>query len=267
MLVLLSPAKKLDLASPLVTPHHTQPALLDDVAELLPVARNLSTGDLKALMHISDDLAELNHARFQELATPFTPDNARPAAQTFAGEVYTALDAGTLSEADLLWAQDHVRILSGLYGMLRPLDLMQPYRLEMGTKLENPRGANLYDFWRETLTPAVQALVDAQPGKVLLDLASTEYSKAVWLKKLDATIITPKFQDVKGGKARTLFLFAKRARGWMTRWVVEHRVTDPEDLKRFDVGGYRYDAEASDATNWVFRRPQPPPPGQAKKKA
>ncbi len=266
MLALLSPAKKLDLDTPPSTAHHSQPALLGHTEALLPVTKQLGKADLQQLMGISDALAELNHERFQALQTPFDADNARPAALTFAGEVYTALDAPSLSEADLLWSQDHVRILSGLYGMLRPLDLMQPYRLEMGTKLENPRGKNLYQFWRETLTPAVREALEGHEHPTVINLASNEYSKAVDLRGLGAPVITPKFQDVKGGKARTLFLFAKRARGWMARWMIEQRATDPEQLKAFDVGGYRYDPDASDDTTWVFRRPQPPPPGKAKAK-
>jgi cytoplasmic iron level regulating protein YaaA (DUF328/UPF0246 family) len=260
MLALLSPAKKLDLDTPPTTGIHTQPKLLDHAEQLMGITRGLSTGDLRDLMGISDALAELNQERFQQMHTPFTPDNARPAAQTFAGEVYTALDAWSLDEDALAWSQDHVAILSGLYGLLRPLDLMQPYRLEMGTKLENPRGANLYSFWKPTLTEAVAEAVEGHDDPTIINLASTEYSKAVDLKKLGVPVITPKFQDVKNGKARTLFLFAKRARGWMVRWMVEQRATDPEQLKAFDVGGYRYDDDASDDRTWVFRRPQPPPP-------
>jgi len=267
MLALLSPAKKLDLATALPTPQHTQSAFLADTEELLPVTRALSTDGLKKLMGISDALATLNHERFQALELPFTADNARPAALTFAGEVYTALDAWSLSEDDLLYAQGHLRILSGLYGLLRPLDLVQPYRLEMGTKLENPRGRDLYAFWRDRLTPALaeEAMAQAVPG--IVNLASTEYSKAVRLKDIHVPVITPKFQDIKGGKARTLFLFAKRARGWMARWMMEERVDTIEGLKAFSGGGYRFVAEASTDTSFVFQRPQPPPPGKAKKKA
>ncbi len=260
MLALLSPAKKLVLDTPFVPEAATQSDFLADTRKLLPVVKKLSTGDLRSLMDISDDLATLNHDRFQAMELPFTPENARPAALTFAGEVYTAFDAWSLPQADLDWAQDHVRILSGLYGMLRPLDLVQPYRLEMGTKLANPRGKDLYAFWRKSLTPELAKAVSGHADPTVINLASTEYSKAIDLKKLGVPVVTPVFQDVKDGKARTLFLFAKRARGWMARWMVEHRAETPEDLKRFDTGGYRFDPAASDATKWVFRRPQPPPP-------
>jgi len=266
MLALLSPAKKLDLAAALPTARHTQSAFLGDTAELLPITRSLSTGDLQSLMGISDSLATLNHDRFQAMELPFSPDNARPAALTFAGEVYTALDAWSMSEDDLLYAQDHLRILSGLYGMVRPLDLIQPYRLEMGTKLANPRGKNLYAFWRKTLTPALAEAVAGHAVPAIVNLASTEYSKAVGLSDLDVPVITPKFQDIKGGKARTLFLFAKRARGWMARWMMQERVDTIEGLKGFEGGGYRFVAEASDEATFVFQRPQPPPPKKAKKK-
>jgi hypothetical protein len=263
VLALLSPAKKLDLDHPFDAAAVTQSDFLADPRELVPVVKQLSTDDLQQLMGISDNLATLNHDRFQALDFPFTADNARPAALTFAGEVYTAFDAWSLGEADLAWSQDHVRILSGLYGMLRPLDLIQPYRLEMGTKLENPRGKNLYAFWRDTLSPQLVEAVQGHVDPTIVNLASNEYSKAVDLKQAGVPVITPVFQDVKGDKARTLFLFAKRARGWMARWMVEQRAERPADLKRFDVGGYTFDADASDEARWVFRRPQPPPPGKA----
>jgi uncharacterized protein len=262
MLALLSPAKKLDLASPIRVAHPTQSEFLPHTEKLLPVVKKLQPKHLQDLMHISDALADLNHERFQALHTPFTPDNARPAALTFNGEVYTAFDAPTLSEDDLLWAQDHVRILSGLYGMLRPLDLMQAYRLEMGTKLKNPRGANLYAFWRTTLTPAIDEAVVGHKDPTIVNLASTEYSKALDLKKVKSPIVTPVFQDVKDGKARVLFLFAKRARGAMTRWMVQNRVESADGLKTFDVDGYTFVPDLSTADTFVFQRPQPPPPSK-----
>ncbi len=260
MLALLSPAKKLNLDHAFDATVVSQPDFLDDTRELVPVVQQLTAPDLQDLMGISEALATLNHDRFQAMDLPFTADNARPAALTFAGEVYTALDAWSLGKADLSWSQDHIRILSGLYGMVRPLDLIQPYRLEMGTKLANPRGKNLYAFWRETLTPELAKAVVDHVDPTIVNLASAEYSKAVDLKAIDAPVLTPVFQDVKDGKARTLFLFAKRARGWMARWMVEQRAEHPEDLKGFNVGGYRFDADASDDARWVFRRPQPPPP-------
>jgi cytoplasmic iron level regulating protein YaaA (DUF328/UPF0246 family) len=260
VLVLLSPAKKLN-AAPAVPAGASpaQPPLLDHAETLMETARPLTRGDLKSLMHISDDLAELNHQRFQEWTTPFTTDNASPALLTFAGDVYIGIDTETLSADDLGWAQDHVVILSGLYGVLRPLDLMQPYRLEMGTSLENPRGRNLVAFWREAVTSHLAERLKGDSEPVIVNLASQEYFKSVDHKALGARIITPVFQDIKDGKARTLFFFAKRARGAMTRWIVDHRVDDPEALKAFDGMGYAYDEDASDRDRWVFRRKQPPP--------
>lgn len=256
MITLLSPAKKLHAEVSWTGPV-SQPELTDDMNALLDVARPLSADDLKKLMHISDALAELNHARFQSLALPFDRDNAQPAILSFAGDVYVGLDAASLSDDDLAWAQDRVRILSGLYGVLRPLDLMQPYRLEMGSKLVNPRGRNLYAFWKKTLAPTLAKL----DGPVL-NLASTEYSKAVDFKALGRQVVTPAFKDVKAGKSRVISFFAKKARGAMARWVIEHRVTDPAQVRDFNWGGYTFVPEASSPTKLLFERPQPPPPGK-----
>ncbi len=258
MLVLLSPSKALDYDRPAPTQRHTRPELLDHTADLLKITRDLSVDDLRDLMHLSEDLATLNRDRFQSFELPFTPDNAKPAALVFDGDVYKGFDANSLSEADLLWAQDHVRILSGLYGVLRPLDLMQPYRLEMGTRLENARGKDLYAFWRDTLTPWIADDARRHPEPVIVNLASNEYSKAVRLKKLGVPVVTPRFEDEKDGKARVISFFAKKARGWMARWIVEHRATRAEQLEGFDTGGYTFVPEASTAEVPVFRRPQPP---------
>jgi cytoplasmic iron level regulating protein YaaA (DUF328/UPF0246 family) len=260
VLALLSPAKKLDWTTEVVAPDPTRPQLLDHVRELLDVARPLKAGDLRRLMGISDELAALNHERFQALDLDAGPDLARPALLAFAGDVYVGLDAKTLSPDDLRWAQDHVAVLSGLYGFLRPLDLIMPYRLEMGTKLENPRGRDLYAFWRGAVVDRVNDAVAGHADPTLVNLASQEYFKAVDRKRLAPRIVTPVFQDVKGGKARSLFLFVKRARGAMARWMIARRAERVEDLKAFDGLGYSFVPEASTGDTWVFRRPQPPPP-------
>lgn len=255
MLILLSPAKKLH-ADPTWTGALTQPRLLDHAQELMGVARELSVDDLKSLMHISDNLAELNHARFQSMSVPFTPENAQPAVLSFAGDVYVGLDAASLDADAMAWAQEHVRILSGLYGALRPLDLMQAYRLEMGSKLKNERGGNLYAFWKEVLAPHLKA----EPGSdVVLNLASNEYSKAVDFKALGARVITPVFKEVKDGKSRVISFFAKKARGRMARWAIEQRVQDVQALQDFDWDGYAFVEALSTRNKWVFERPQPPP--------
>jgi uncharacterized protein len=254
MLTLLSPAKKLDFESPLPAVASTTPELLDRARVVLGAARELSVKRLAELMDLSQDLAELTHERFQAL--DLDRDDGRPALLAFAGDVYQGLQAKTLSTSDLLWAQDHVAILSGLYGLLRPLDRIQPYRLEMGSKLKNPRGRDLRAAWRDALAPAIDRL--AGEGTVV-NLASDEYFSAVDGGALEAAVVTPVFQDVKDGKARALFLFVKRARGAMTRWIVTHRVDRPEGLKDAEIDGYRFVAEASDEARWVFRRPQPPP--------
>ncbi|MEZ4237637.1 MAG: peroxide stress protein YaaA [Myxococcota bacterium] len=254
----MSPAKKLDDAKPVPTDRITEPRFVDDAAVLLERARALTRADLTKLMHVSDALATSTFERFQAMS--FAPEGGRQAVLTFAGEVYQGLDATTLGAADLDWAQDHVAILSGLYGLLRPLDRMRPYRLEMGTKLANPGGKDLVSFWRERITPAIDAAVAGHEDPTVVNLASDEYFSAIDRKRLQARVVTPVFQDVKAGKARSLFLFVKRARGAMTRWLVEQRVERAEALKEAEVLGYRFVAEASEGDRWVFRRPQPPSP-------
>ena len=261
MLVVLSPAKKLDETSPLVTDVTTQPALLPDTLALMQTARGLSRGELKSLMHISDNLAELNFQRFQDFSTPFTSDNARPAAQMFAGDVYLGLDAGSLTPEDLQWSQAHLRILSGLYGVLRPLDLMQPYRLEMGTRLATERGRDLYAFWGERIGEAIAEELAEHSDPTLLNLASNEYFKSVAKKRLPGRVITPVFKDRRGGKSRTISFFAKRARGVMARYVIEERLEHAEAVKAFTGMGYAYQDDQSTALRWVFEREQPEPAG------
>ena len=257
MLALLSPAKRLDFTTPHSVVDATLPALLEESGKLMKTTRNLSQKKLRELMDISPDLAKLNSDRFQALTTELTPENARPAILSFSGAVYQGLDAQTLDAEGLAYAQEHVAILSGLYGLLRAKDLMQPYRLEMGSKLQTRRGKNLYAFWGDQ----IRGQVDQRLGedRVLINLASNEYFKSVQIKKLDARVVTPVFKDTKDGKTRTLFMFAKQARGLMTRYMIDHRVTDPEQLKGFDTRGYRYREDLSEGDTWVFERPQPPP--------
>ena len=255
MLILLSPAKQLDFDHDGAALEPTQPRLMERTRELAETAKDLSARDLQLLMDISEDLAQLNRERFQA----FDPDNAEgePAALTFAGDVYRGLDAGSLGKDDLKWAQRRVRILSGLYGVLRPLDRIQPYRLEMGTRLKTDHGPSLYEFWDEDIAERLKADLDGHDHEVIVNLASQEYARAAKLKSIGAPVIECDFKEEKDGKLRTLMVYAKRARGLMARWIVEHRVEDPARLKDFDLEGYRYDAEGSTETKLLFTRPQP----------
>jgi cytoplasmic iron level regulating protein YaaA (DUF328/UPF0246 family) len=254
MLILLSPAKSLDYKTPPHVATYTQPALLDRSAALIRQLRALSPADIANLMSLSDQLALLNFNRYADWNLPFTPENAKQAVLAFDGDVYDGLAAKTLSAADLYFAQQHVRILSGLYGILRPLDLMQPYRLEMGTKLANAGGKDLYAFWGETLLAAINAELDAMPRPVAVNLASEEYFKAAVGRKLRGEVIQPVFEDWSNGRYRIVSFFAKRARGLMTRYAVMNRLDEPEGLKKFDADGYAFATEASDDRAWVFRR-------------
>lgn len=254
MLMVISPAKTLDFASPLATARFTQPALLNDAKKLIDVARDLTPAQIGSLMSISDKLADLNAGRFQAWQTPFTPDNARQAILAFKGDVYAGLQAETFSEDDFTFAQQHLRMLSGLYGLLRPLDLMQPYRLEMGTKLTNPAGKDLYAFWGDRLTEALNAALAEQGDDVLINLASDEYFKAVKPAKLQGRIVKPVFLDEKNGKFKVISFYAKKARGLMSRYIIERRLTQPEQLKAFDVDGYFFVADESSERELVFKR-------------
>ncbi len=256
MLIFLSPAKSLDYKTPPHVATYTQPAFLDRSQTLIDQLRALSPADIAKLMDLSDPLALLNFNRYAEWSQPFTPDNAKQAVLAFDGDVYDGLAAKTLSAADLDFAQQHVRILSGMYGILKPLDLMQPYRLEMGTKFANRGGKDLYTFWGETLLDAINAELDAMPRPVVVNLASEEYFKAAVGRKLKGTLIQPVFEDWKGGKYKIISFFAKKARGLMTRYAVLNRLSDPEGLQDFDSEGYAFAPEASDDKTWVFRRRQ-----------
>ena len=258
MILVISPAKALDYETPPTTTTFTQPDFLDHAAELIEVLREKSPAQIAELMSLSDPLSSLNVARYASWSRPFAPDNAKQALLAFNGDVYEGLDAKTLDDEDLAWAQDHLRILSGLYGVLRPLDLMQAYRLEMGTRLANPRGMNLYEFWGERITEELNRLLareeDAGRERVLVNLASDEYFKSVKPKKLKGRIVTPVFEDWKGGRYKIISFYAKRARGLMSRYVITRRIDEVDALQGFDAEGYAFAADASDADTLVFRR-------------
>ena len=258
MIIVLSPAKTLDFETPPTLAEHTQPTLLDQSKELIKCLRRLSPLEISQLMSISDPLAALNAARYSSWRTPFTPQNAKQAVLAFNGDVYEGLDAPSLSPAALQFAQEHMRILSGLYGVLRPLDLMQPYRLEMGTRLENPRGKDLYAFWGERIVDALNLALNESKAEALVNLASEEYFKAIKAKKLGVPVIQPVFEDWSGsqsaGKYKVISFYAKRARGLMARHVLTKRLRKVDGLKHFSMEGYSFAAEASTAFRWVFRR-------------
>ncbi|MDE1314636.1 peroxide stress protein YaaA [Vibrio aestuarianus] len=254
MLIVVSPAKTLDYESPLVTNKFTQPELVDHSAELIEVCRRLTPSDISQLMKVSDKIAGLNVARFAQWSKTFTTDNARPAILAFKGDVYTGFDVETLSDAGFDYAQQHLRMLSGLYGLLKPLDLMQPYRLEMGTKLSNARGSNLYHFWGDIITDQLNQALQDQGDNILINLASNEYFKAVNHKKLDGQIITPVFKDCKKGQYKVISFYAKKARGMMARYIIDNQVSSLEQLTQFDRAGYYFVEQESSATELVFKR-------------
>jgi len=230
------------------------PRLLDDSDVLIERARQLSPADVSSLMSVSDKIAHLNVERFAQWQRPFTKKNARPAAFAFKGDVYNGLEIGTFTDNQLKEAQMSFRMLSGLYGVLRPLDLMQPYRLEMGTKLDNPRGKDLYTFWGDIITEQLNKDMKAAKTDVLVNLASNEYFKSVNKKGINGRIIEPVFQDEKNGKYKVISFYAKKARGLMAAWIIKKGIKDPDKLKNFDVAGYRFDAELSSPDKPVFRR-------------
>lgn len=257
MLFVLSPAKTLDFSPAPPEVPATLPEMRADTAKLAAVARRLTAADLKRLMDISDDLAELNRARFKS----FKPrgEDGLQAAFAFAGDVYDGLLARDLDAEGLAWMQDHVRILSGLYGLLRPLDRIQPYRLEMGTRLANERGANLYDFWADKPTKALRKAVSGHADRTIVNLASLEYFGAVDAQALKLPVVTCHFREEKDGLSRVISFYAKVARGTMARYAIDNRIERPEELKGFDRAGYRFDPAQSSERDWVFARPQPPP--------
>ncbi|QFT58424.1 hypothetical protein FIU94_06250 [Sulfitobacter sp. THAF37] len=255
MLVVISPAKRLDWDTRDV--QTTEPGFQEDAVRLARTARNLTLGKLKDLMDLSDDLARLNRDRFQAFADAPAADITRPAALAFAGDTYQGLEAGSLDADEMDWAQDHLRILSGLYGVLRPLDAIQPYRLEMGSRLKTRRGGNLYDYWRDTLSKALNAQAEVVGTDVLVNCASQEYFGAVAPKALRLRVITPQFMEERGdGKGpKIVSFFAKKARGAMARFIIQNRLTDPKAIRDFDTGGYVWQPDASTPEKPVFVRP------------
>ncbi len=254
MLLVISPAKTLDYTTPPATDRYSEPDYLKASQQLINRVRRYSVLDIAEIMKVSSKIAELNFERFEQWHTPFTPSNARQAVLAFKGDVYSGLDAGSFSEADFDYAQQHLRILSGLYGVLRPLDLMQPYRLEMGRKIETDRGKNLYEFWGDTLTEGLNRQLQALGSDCLVNLASTEYFKAVKAEKLQGEIITPEFKDYKNGQYKVMGVYAKKARGMLSRYVIQKRMSDPEEMKTFAQDGYAFNEAMSTARRWVFSR-------------
>lgn len=253
MLVVISPAKRLDWAERDVVA--TEPDYQEDAIRLVKTARNLTLGDLQKLMDISPDLARLNRDRFKSFEPEPTADVTRPAALAFAGDTYQGLEAGSLDADEMAWAQDHLRILSGLYGLLRPLDLIQAYRLEMGSKLKTRRGTSLYDYWRDDLSKGLNAQAADIGTEVLVNCASQEYFGAVAPKALKLRVVTPVFMEDKGPAPKIVSFFAKKARGAMARYIVQNRLTDAEALNDFDIGGYEFRADLSEPNKPVFVRP------------
>ena len=253
--MVISPAKRLDWAERAV--EMTSPAMLDDAVRLARTARNLTLGKLRALMDLSDDLARLNRDRFQAFADAPVAEVTRPAMLAFAGDTYQGLDAATLSEDETAYAQDHLRILSGLYGLLRPLDAIQPYRLEMGSRLKTRRGSSLYDYWRSDIAKALNAQAETVGADVVVNCASQEYFGAVPERALKPRLVTPVFMEDKGAGPKIVSFFAKRARGAMARHIVQNRVRDMDGVKAFDADGYVFQPEASDEARLVFVRPYP----------
>ena len=251
--MVISPAKTLDFSgSPY--PHFTQPSHLDDSQVLIDQLREYSVADIGKLMKISEKLSVLNQQRYEDFQTPFTLDNARQALFVFKGDVYKGIDIDHYTDDDLAFAQDHLRILSGLYGILRPLDLMQAYRLEMGTKLANTRGKNLYEFWGTHISEQLNGALEQQEQPWLVNLASNEYFKAIAPKALNAPVLNIAFKENKGGTYKVIGIHAKRARGRMVDFVIKNRIETPEPMKNFDVEGYDFNEDLSSANTWVFCR-------------
>lgn len=258
MLLLISPAKTLDFETPAPTAEFTQADFLKQSKQLISELRVLAPQDISKLMSISDKLGALNFDRFARWKTPFKPTNAKQAVYAFQGDVYTGMQAETFSEDDIQFAQQHLRILSGLYGLLRPLDLIQAYRLEMGTSFANSRGKNLYEFWGDSITAAVNKQLKEISSSVVINLASNEYFSAIKPKSLKAEIITPVFKDQKNGQYKIISFFAKKARGMMSAYIIQNRITEPEAIKQFDVAGYAFEPSQSSEREWVFTRDEIP---------
>jgi len=257
MLITLSPSKGQDFETPALSKTYSKPQALKDSELLIKELRKIRQQDIQQLMSVSENIARLNTDRYKSFKTPFTPKNAKQAIFAFKGDVYSGIDIEEYSDADLEYAQNHLRILSGLYGCLRPLDLIQPYRLEMKTKLHNVRGENLYQFWGDRITDKLNNVLEKQKQPVLVNLASNEYFKSVKPKQLKGRLLNINFKETKDGKTRVVAIFAKRARGMMTDFILRNRIEKPEDIKKFKQGGYRFHKELSDDKQWTFVRPQP----------
>lgn len=254
MLITISPAKKLDFKTPMPVCDYTQPEFLNQAAELIDIMRAKDSFEIADLMKLSIKLADLNMQRYQDWHTPFTPDNAKQALFAFSGDVYQGLHAGSLDTNAIGFAQHHLRILSGLYGVLRPLDLMQPYRLEMGTRLATDHGRNLYEFWGNMITESINRALTDQGDDILINLASNEYFSAIHTDKINGRVITPVFKEYRKGAYRIISFNAKRARGYMSRFIIENRLSEADDLKGFAVDSYVFNEELSSIDTFIFTR-------------
>ena len=257
MLITLSPSKGQDFETAGLSKKYSKPVDLKESELLIKELRKIKSKQLQELMSVSENIAELNVDRYKTFTTPFTPKNSKQALFAFKGDVYSGFELDKFSEEDYVYAQDHLRILSGLYGCLRPLDLIQPYRLEMKTKLKNTRGENLYQFWDDRITKNINKELKKQKEPVLVNLASNEYFKSVKPKLLDGRLLNINFKETKNGKTRVVAIFAKRARGMMADYLIRNRIEKVEDIKRFKAGGYRFNKALSDKEQWTFERPQP----------
>ncbi len=257
MIITLSPSKGQDFVEPPLCSKYTQPRDLKESVLLIEALRKLDEAAIKALMSVSDKIARLNVERFQAFSPPFNRKNAKQALFAFKGDVYSGMQLDQFTADDFAFAQDHLCILSGLYGCLRPLDLIQPYRLEMKTRLANPRGDNLYQFWDMRITDRLNQALKKQARPVLVNLASNEYFKAVKTKRLEGDLLNIQFKETRNGKTRIVAIFAKRARGMMADYIIRNRIENPQDIKKFRVGGYRFSQTLSDESQWTFERPQP----------
>jgi len=255
MLIIISPAKKLDFDSLPQTDEFTMPVCLEDSSVLIKTLQNYSVTQLEKLMHLSHNLAQLNYDRYQDWSLPFTPQNAKQAILIFKGDVYAGINIESFSDDELQFTQNHLRILSGLYGLLRPLDLMQPYRLEMGARLKNERGKNLYEFWGSHITQLINQQLQQSHSKVLVNLASNEYFKSVKIKELDGQLITPVFKEKRDdGSYKIIGIYAKKARGMMSAFILKNKFEDVEHIKQFKEAGYCYNKYLSNEYDWVFSR-------------
>lgn len=257
MLITLSPSKGQDFVEAPLSKKYSKPTDIDDSELLIKELKKINSKQIQEMMAVSENIAKLNVGRFKSFSTPFTTKNAKQAIFAFKGDVYGGLELNDFTEDDYAFAQDHLRILSGLYGCLRPLDLIQPYRLEMKTKLKNDRGDNLYQFWDDRITKSINKELKKQKEAILINLASNEYFKSVKPKLLEGRLLNINFKETKDGKTRIVAIFAKRARGMMADYIIRNRIERSEDIKKFKLGGYKFNKALSDDKQWTFERPQP----------